>query len=429
MKKNRLELLFFGDCVCMLASFCLATAWRVPYSEMSSFLREAAVPFLALFVIWIGVFFIFDLYTIRRINPNPRTIAILAVAIALNTTIGALLFYFIPSSITPKILLLLSGALLFATVIVWRRLFYFYFSSLSKRSIVLIGTSPELDRLEQELRRHPHLGEVTAKFAAIREFLASAECGRSSPGCIIVEEQSPEEIMLMRKACGGTLLTLRDAYEELFGRIPVSLMTDELAAEFLTEEKHASLAVASDLAGKAIALLILAVASPFLLLAVVAVCAETGGSVIYSQERVGKNGSVFMLYKIRSMRKDAEKDGVVWASSNDGRITKVGRVLRKLHIDELPQMYNVLKGDLALVGPRPERPSFVEKLEKEIPYYYLRHSITPGFTGWAQIKFRYARTVDESREKFEYDLYYIKNGNAFLDAGIALKTIQIVFTH
>jgi lipopolysaccharide/colanic/teichoic acid biosynthesis glycosyltransferase len=125
----------------------------------------------------------------------------------------------------------------------------------------------------------------------------------------------------------------------------------------------------------------------------------------------------------------AETGTAKWAEENDPRITKVGRITRKLHLDELGQMINLLKGDIALVGPRPERPEFVEKLEKEIPYYFMRHTISPGFTGWAQIKFRYARTVMDSEEKFEYDLYYIKNRNIFLDAGIIMKTVQIIFTH
>jgi lipopolysaccharide/colanic/teichoic acid biosynthesis glycosyltransferase len=126
---------------------------------------------------------------------------------------------------------------------------------------------------------------------------------------------------------------------------------------------------------------------------------------------------------------DAEKHGPEWSKVDDERVTPLGKILRKLHIDELPQMWNILKGDLALVGPRPERPEFVEKLENDIPFYHLRHMIDPGFTGWAQIKFRYARTMVDSREKFEYDLYYIKNRNVIMDIGIFVRTIQIIFTH
>jgi len=126
---------------------------------------------------------------------------------------------------------------------------------------------------------------------------------------------------------------------------------------------------------------------------------------------------------------NADKNGAEWTEKNDQRITKVGKIIRKLHIDEVPQLWNVIKGEMSLVGPRPEIISFEEKLSKEIPHYGLRHIITPGFTGWAQIKFRNARGIEESKEKFEYDLYYIKNRNIFMDCGIILRTIQIIFTH
>ena len=126
------------------------------------------------------------------------------------------------------------------------------------------------------------------------------------------------------------------------------------------------------------------------------------------------------------MNVEAEsKTGPVWAEKEDPRVTKAGKLLRRVHLDELPQMINVLKGDISLVGPRPERPEFVEKLEKEIPHYHVRHLIKPGFTGWAQIKFRYGRSVMDSQEKFQYDLYYLKNRSLILDLGILLKTLQL----
>ncbi len=134
-------------------------------------------------------------------------------------------------------------------------------------------------------------------------------------------------------------------------------------------------------------------------------------------------------YKFRSMSMDAEENGPQWSSKKDNRTTNIGRIIRSLHIDEIPQMWNIIRGDIALVGPRPERPEFVEELEHKIPFYYLRHSIIPGFTGWAQIKFRYAGNVIDSKEKFEYDLYYMKNRNIFMDLGILARTVQIIFTH
>src|SRR5207249_7684993 len=143
------------------------------------------------------------------------------------------------------------------------------------------------------------------------------------------------------------------------------------------------------------------------------------------QERVGKNGRTFTLMKFRSMRVNAEKDGPVWAKTDDQRMTCVGRIIRKIRVDEIPQFWNILRGDMNFVGPRPERPHFVEQLAQEIPYYEQRHLIAPGLTGWAQIKYPYGASVEDARQKLQYDLYYIKNQSLVLDAIIMFETIKI----
>ncbi|WP_343051235.1 sugar transferase [Pseudaquabacterium terrae] len=151
--------------------------------------------------------------------------------------------------------------------------------------------------------------------------------------------------------------------------------------------------------------------------------------MFYRQERVGANSRVFKVTKFRSMRTDAEKDGKpVWATAQDSRVTRVGNIIRKTRIDELPQLFNVLKGEMSLVGPRPERPYFVEQLTQEIPYYAVRHSIKPGVTGWAQVKYQYGSTVEDSAEKLQYDLYYVKNHSLFLDFVILFETVGVVLT-
>jgi lipopolysaccharide/colanic/teichoic acid biosynthesis glycosyltransferase len=155
---------------------------------------------------------------------------------------------------------------------------------------------------------------------------------------------------------------------------------------------------------------------------------DSKGSAFYKQERVGKNGKTFKLIKFRSMRQDAEKmTGPVWASPDqDDRVTRVGKIMRRIRVDELPQLYNVLRGDMDLVGPRPERPHFVNQLEKEIQYYPLRHTVRPGVTGWAQINYGYANSVEHTIEKLQYDLFYIKNMSWILDALIILETAKTV---
>jgi lipopolysaccharide/colanic/teichoic acid biosynthesis glycosyltransferase len=153
---------------------------------------------------------------------------------------------------------------------------------------------------------------------------------------------------------------------------------------------------------------------------------DSRGPVLYKQERVGKNGGSFTVMKFRSMRTDAEKAGPVWASEDDDRTTRIGKIIRKLRIDEIPQFWNILRGEMDFVGPRPERPHFVSQLAEEIPYYEQRHLIAPGLTGWAQIKYPYGASIEDARQKLQYDLYYIKNQSLMLDAIILFETVKII---
>lgn len=170
-------------------------------------------------------------------------------------------------------------------------------------------------------------------------------------------------------------------------------------------------------------------ALPVMAITALLIVLEDGFPILYRQERVGLNGRLFNVVKFRSMRKDAESDGKPrWATANDDRTTRVGRIIRKLRIDELPQLFSVLSGDMSLVGPRPERPYFVDKLTRDIPFYAVRHSVKPGVTGWAQVSYHYGASVDDSIQKLQYDLYYVKNHTLFLDIVILFETVGVVLT-
>lgn len=177
------------------------------------------------------------------------------------------------------------------------------------------------------------------------------------------------------------------------------------------------------------ALTLLVVASPVILATMALTALVSRGPIFYTQPRIGLNGRPFRVIKFRSMKTDAESDGKPrWATADDDRITPLGKVIRKFRIDELPQLLNVLKGEMSLVGPRPERPFFVDKLVDDIPYYSVRHSVKPGLTGWAQVRYHYGVTVDDSQQKLQYDLYYVKNHTLFLDMLIMLETVAVVLT-
>ena len=177
------------------------------------------------------------------------------------------------------------------------------------------------------------------------------------------------------------------------------------------------------------ATLLLVVTLPIMLLTMLAIKLESRGPVLYKQERVGLNGRTFHVVKFRSMRTDAEQDGTPrWATCDDDRVTRVGRVIRLVRIDEFPQLWNVFKGEMSMVGPRPERPFFVDSLTKDIPFYAIRHSVKPGVTGWAQVKYEYGATVEDAKQKLQYDLYYVKNHTLFLDLLVMFETVSVVLT-
>ncbi|MBX5483736.1 MAG: sugar transferase [Myxococcaceae bacterium] len=214
--------------------------------------------------------------------------------------------------------------------------------------------------------------------------------------------------------------------ERVLRRIPVAfLRATELAyADELTVS--AGRRFFKRLFDVTVAAILLVLAAPLMLLIAVAIKLDSKGPVFYRQERTGLDGRSYRLWKFRSMRTDAEKDGAVWAKQNDDRVTRVGRFIRRTRMDEIPQVFNVLNGDMSFVGPRPERPVFVQQLKAQIPYYGLREGVKPGITGWAQIRYPYGASVEDAQNKLEFDLYYVKNGSLFLDMAIIFHTVRHV---
>jgi len=239
----------------------------------------------------------------------------------------------------------------------------------------------------------------------------------------------PIEDLLECKMSGVRVTELLTFFERQFGRVRLDTLYPS-SLIFLDGFSHAVVRRYSKRAFDALlSLTMLVVTLPVSALTALAIWIESGGRgpVFYRQERVGRNGVTFEVLKFRSMRVDAERDGVpTWATPNDSRITRVGRFIRSARFDELPQLINVLKGEMSFVGPRPERPKFVETLADRIPYYTMRHRVTPGITGWAQIRYPYGASEGDAREKLEYDLYYMKNYSSFLDLIILFQTVQVV---
>ena len=236
----------------------------------------------------------------------------------------------------------------------------------------------------------------------------------------------PVRALLRSKLRGIRVEDVNTVYERLTGKLLVEnlrpswlIFSDDYSASRWTRRSKRVFDVVLALVG-------LVVSAPFVVLTAIAVWLESGSPVLYRQDRVGENGRVFTLNKFRSMRKDAEQGTPIWASAEDDRVTRVGRFIRQTRLDELPQLWNVLLGDMSFVGPRPERPFFVSQLAEQIPFYEQRHAVKPGLTGWAQVKYRYGASFEDALEKLRYDLYYVKHLSIPFDLTILFDTVKVV---
>ena len=300
-----------------------------------------------------------------------------------------------------------------------------------QRRIIVIGDPASGESVREVARLGSGGGDVVGVIAPVDAHEGLLERARELDAAeIVVADRSaplPAAALLNCKAAGMRILDSLDFGELETGKVDLENLYPARFifarnAGYATWSMRAKRAL--DIAVSGIAVLLL---SPILLLAALAIRLDSPGGVFYRQTRVGLNGAPYEIVKFRSMRSDAEVAGKPqWAQQNDSRVTRVGRFLRQTRIDELPQILNILKGEMSLVGPRPERPFFVEQLEEKMPFYAERHRVKPGLTGWAQIKYRYGATEEDAREKLRYDLYYVKNFNVLLDIFILMRTVRVV---
>jgi sugar transferase (PEP-CTERM system associated) len=235
--------------------------------------------------------------------------------------------------------------------------------------------------------------------------------------------------LLECRSAGVRVSDLSTYFERMLGQIRI----DQLHPGWLIFGKGFNHTISRDIAKRLFDIVcscvLLAVAAPVMLLTAISIALESRGPIFYRQERVGQDGKRFSVVKFRSMRVDAEKNGAPqWAAAKDARVTRVGSIIRRYRLDEFPQLVNVLKGEMSLVGPRPERPFFVEQLTVDIPFYALRHTVKPGVTGWAQVRYEYGASIEDALEKLQYDLYYVKNHSLFLDILVLLETVLVVLS-
>jgi len=253
-------------------------------------------------------------------------------------------------------------------------------------------------------------------------------CKKEKIDLLVIDEENTEfDFDIVQMLSQGTqVLGLLDFWQKYIGCIPPSEVHQSWLTKLDLRMRNPLALKLKRTADVVLSLLALTLTAPLLLIVFFLVVVESGFPLIFSQTRTGFLNQNFTIYKIRTMRNDSEKKGAIWASENDSRVTNIGKILRKLRIDEIPQFWNVIKGDMSIVGPRPERPEFQEELNQSVPYWNARHLVKPGITGWAQIKFKYASSMQTSEQKLAYDLYYLRNLSFALDFEIILGTLRSI---
>lgn len=393
-----------------------------------------ALPFSFLYVFWIVIFYVFDLYNLLIPPKSTQFLTRYVVALIVMFGTGVLFFYSnaFTTTITPKTNLFIHVISFGILAYFWRYVFSTTLSSFIPWRVGVFECDVTTTELQKIIQLHSSLGYECILLPNTKERLAVQIVSHRlqvvvlTPGFMATPEKIQELYECLET--GVIFFDLAQAYEIFAKQIPLHTINQQWFIRNIQEIKHSFFHYAKRVMDVIVSFLILIITIPGWLLIALTIKIEDKGCVFYFQERVGKYRAPFRIMKFRTMRTDAEEKGrAQWAKQNDSRVTRVGKILRRTHLDELPQMLNVLKGDISLIGPRPERPEFVAQLEREIPHYAIRHLIQPGFTGWAQISFRYARSVTDSQKKFEYDLYYIKNRSLVLDVLILLKTIRFLF--
>jgi len=392
-------------------------------------------------------FYYNDLYDLTVVQSNRELVVRLLQAAGAAAIVLAFAAVVTPSLILDPGTFVTALGVFVVAVITWRAAFnYFARDPSLEERVLILGTSHTARRVAQQIgtqqdfayrlvgfvddtegralvRQHDILGGVND----IDRLVADRHVDRIVVGLTDRRGRLPIEPLLRAKLSGVRVEDATTTYERLTGKILIDdlkpswlIFSDGFRASRGTRFVKRMLDLSLSLIG-------FILASPLMLLTALAVKLDSPGPALYSQERVGENGRVFSIYKFRSMRIDAEQAGApIWATDKDPRVTRVGRVIRLTRLDELPQLWNVLNGDMSFVGPRPERPFFVAQLAREIPFYMQRHAVKPGATGWAQVKYRYGSSIEDAMEKLRYDLYYIKHLSVFFDLTIVLDTVKVI---
>jgi sugar transferase (PEP-CTERM system associated) len=400
-------------------------------------------------VFCLASFYLFDLYDFLVMHDRRELVLRLMQALGLAWVALALMFYAVPQVMIGRGVSFISLPLALLLMVGWRLGIHWILGhpELGER-ILIVGSGQFAVEIARETLGRPDAGFRVVGFVDSdpelvgKSLINPKVIGLTSDLRAIVKKENIDRIVvaigdrrgqfptqeLLQLSLSGDVSIEESAsfYERLTGRV----LLDMIRPSWLIFSSRGQRARLNEFTRivmhRSVALIGALLSLPIAIVTAILIKIDSRGPVFYKQERVGKNGRAFTLIKFRSMRVDAEKDGPVWAKTVDERTTRVGRIIRKIRVDEIPQFWSILRGDMNFVGPRPERPHFVAQLAQEIPFYEQRHLIPPGLTGWAQIKYPYGASIEDARQKLQYDLYYIKNQSLTLDATILFETVKTI---
>lgn len=446
-------LLVFFDVSLVVAGILLAVGLRfLSWHDFVGYLRHPVTVYRLAWVVLACELALYyhDLYNPQAIRRHSELLARLLQALGTACLGLAILYYAYPNHSLGRGAAALSALIVFLLLLGWRLVMdEAGMLQVDPQRVLVLGTGPASISIVREIVSRPELrlkvvgfldekGENIGKslvnpgiigaVADVQEIAANRMVDRVILSLSERRGNMPLRQLLDLKFAGIVVEDAPTVWEEISGRIPVEHLAPSwliLSGGFRKSKALFAMKRALDIL---VSLLGLIIALPIMLICAAAIWLETGSPILFRQERTGMAGRSFQMLKFRSMCQNAEKHGPCWAANDDDRITRVGRIIRKFRFDELPQFFNVLRGEMSLVGPRPERPVFCEMLEKEIPLFPQRHSVRPGITGWAQIKYQYGATVEEAKTKLEYDLFYLKHMSILVDLAIIFETVKVLVT-
>lgn len=450
---GRKVLLLVGDVVLLYVSLALTLLLRHGRGFTPELYTQHLGAFTLLYAVWLVAFYIGELYELDFGAGRMALASKIARGLAAAGALAVVVFYFGAGNwfeLRPQRLLLIHLAVTAVLLFLWRRAFsQFAAAPHLANNVCVIGRTPLTDKLLAELHRKPGLGYAVRALVPLNGDGAGEPpagvtvggrldelrslCERYAIDTIVsaVDPRQHPELVAGLFAClplKVNFVELPSFYEKITGKIPVENIGHVWFLENLHESTKHAYELTKRLLDVVVSLAAAVVTLPLWPLIILAIRLDSAGPILFRQVRLGKGGKRFLAVKFRTMRADAETAGPQWSPDGDPRVTRVGRLLRSTRLDEIPQLLNVLVGEMSLIGPRPERPEFIASLRQQIPFYEERLLVKPGLTGWAQVSLAYGASVEYSLEKLQYDLFYIKNRTLWLDLSIALKTIKTILS-